>query len=198
MNNFFDFLRMVAADTQLIGARICLIGGLAVSLRAEPRLTRDVDLAVAVENDREAEETTRAMLACNYEVISSLEQKAASRFATVRLGCKSQAAFILDLLFASSGIKKEAVDRAESLEVVPGLFMPVARIPHLIAMKVLSVDEATRPRDAEDLLSLIRVAKTEEMEEARSLLKLIESRGFSRRRDLDAVFADFISRARRT
>lgn len=30
-----------------LGARYAVVGGLAVSARAEPRLTRDVDLAVA-------------------------------------------------------------------------------------------------------------------------------------------------------
>ena len=32
-----------------------LVGGLAVSVRTEPRFTRDLDLAVAVANDTEAE-----------------------------------------------------------------------------------------------------------------------------------------------
>ena len=35
--------------------RLALVGGLAVSARAEPRFTRDVDLAVAVVSDDEAE-----------------------------------------------------------------------------------------------------------------------------------------------
>ena len=37
------------------GTGWALVGGIAVSVRAEPRFTRDVDLAVAVESDREAE-----------------------------------------------------------------------------------------------------------------------------------------------
>ncbi len=38
-----------------LGLRWALIGGLAVAVRAEPRFTRDVDLAVAVADDRELE-----------------------------------------------------------------------------------------------------------------------------------------------
>jgi len=34
---------------------LALVGGLAVSARTEPRFTRDLDFAIAVENDAEAE-----------------------------------------------------------------------------------------------------------------------------------------------
>ena len=46
-------LRQAALDLEAIGARWAVIGGLAVAFRAEPRFTKDVDLAVA--GDREAE-----------------------------------------------------------------------------------------------------------------------------------------------
>jgi hypothetical protein len=48
-------LRQAAADLDVIGARWAVIGGLAVAFRAEPRFTKDVDLAVAVADDQEAE-----------------------------------------------------------------------------------------------------------------------------------------------
>lgn len=39
-----------------------LIGGWAAGLRAEPRFTRDVDLAIAVSDDAAAEAMTRRLL----------------------------------------------------------------------------------------------------------------------------------------
>jgi len=48
-------LRQAGADLDAIGARWAVIGGLAVAFRAEPRFTKDVDLAVAVTGDEEAE-----------------------------------------------------------------------------------------------------------------------------------------------
>jgi Nucleotidyl transferase AbiEii toxin, Type IV TA system len=48
-------LRQAASDLEAIGARWAVIGGLAVAFRAEPRFTKDVDLAVAVADDQEAE-----------------------------------------------------------------------------------------------------------------------------------------------
>lgn len=47
-----------------------LVGGVAVSVRAEPRLTRDLDVAVAVSDDAEAEELVRSLVARGYEVSS--------------------------------------------------------------------------------------------------------------------------------
>jgi hypothetical protein len=42
------------------------IGGLAVAARAEPRTTRDLDVAVAVSGDREAEGIVLAMRSRGY------------------------------------------------------------------------------------------------------------------------------------
>ena len=53
-------LRQAAADLDAIGARWAVIGGLAVAFRAEPRFTKDVDVAVAVADDREAETSSTA------------------------------------------------------------------------------------------------------------------------------------------
>ncbi len=50
----YEALRHVCADLESITSAYALVGGLAVSARAEPRTTRDVDLAVSVADDREA------------------------------------------------------------------------------------------------------------------------------------------------
>ena len=49
--------RAVAA---LATRRFALVGGLAVGVRGEPRMTRDVDLAVAVADDAGAEDVVNA------------------------------------------------------------------------------------------------------------------------------------------
>ena len=51
-----------------------LVGGLAVSARAEPRFTRDVDLAVAVEGDPEAESLVRELRGREHTEPSSRRQ----------------------------------------------------------------------------------------------------------------------------
>jgi hypothetical protein len=51
----FETLAEILSRLQEQAAQTALLGGLAVSAWAEPRFTRDVDLAVAVHTDAEAE-----------------------------------------------------------------------------------------------------------------------------------------------
>jgi hypothetical protein len=48
-------LRRIVADLAATSHARALVGGLAVSVRTEPRFTRDADLAVAVTDDADAE-----------------------------------------------------------------------------------------------------------------------------------------------
>ena len=47
-------LGAIAAELERVHRAWALIGGLAVSARAEPRFTRDIDLAVAAVDDQDA------------------------------------------------------------------------------------------------------------------------------------------------
>src|ERR1022692_4300934 len=78
-------LRQAAADLDAIGARWAVIGGLAVAFRAEPRFSKDVDLAVAVADDAEAEGIVNRLQVRGYALASLVEQDYVSRLATARL-----------------------------------------------------------------------------------------------------------------
>jgi len=54
--------------------------------------------------------------------------------------------------------------------------MGVARTGHLIALKVLSRDDVSRPQDLVDLRALLRVASPAELGRARDSLALIAAR----------------------
>nr|WP_239003792.1 hypothetical protein [Nocardia panacis] len=97
---------------------------------------------------------------------------------------------VVDLLFASSGIEPEIVRAAESLEIFPGLVLPVARTGHLIALKLLARDDESRPQDSADLRNLAAVATTRDMVDAAEAVRLIAERGFNRDRDLAELLAD--------
>jgi predicted nucleotidyltransferase len=178
-------LRKSVDDMTSVGARFALVGGLAVSTRAEPRLTRDADLAVAVLNDQEAEHIAHDMQLLGYQVVAAVEQDATGRLSTVRLSLSGS--IVTDLLFASCGIETEIVESATSLEVLPGFTMPVATTGHLIAMKLLARDDRKRPSDADDLRALREVASESDYSVARAGVALIEQRGYSRGRDLRAA-----------
>lgn len=181
-------LRRTMAELSRAARPFALVGGLAVSARTEPRFTRDVDLAVAVASDDEAEALTHRLRAAGCRIDALLEQQAADRLAAVRLRFSPpHHAPPVDLLFASSGIEPDVVDRAEVLELLPGLTAPVAATGHLVALKVLSRDDMTRPQDLVDLRALLRAAADSDLELARAALATITARGYHRGRDLAAA-----------
>jgi predicted nucleotidyltransferase len=169
-----------AADA--LGLRFALVGGFAVSVRAEPRFTRDIDLVVAVDDDNTAESLVRLLLEAGHTLVANVEQQAVGRLATSRI--QLVGGELVDVLFASSGIEREVAAAAEQIEVLPGLDIPVAQVGHLISLKLLARDDATRPQDASDLRALIGVASEDDLERAREAAQLIEDRGYSRGRDL--------------
>jgi len=186
VNGVGAILRSAALDLAELRLRWALVGGLAVSARTEPRFTRDVDLVIAVRGDQDAEQAVHALQQRGYRVHALVEQEAAGRLATARLVPRGEdeAGFVLDILFASSGIEPEIAGSAELLEILPGLRVPVAGVGHLLALKLLSRDDRTRPQDQVDLVQLLRVAESGDIEAARHAVALIHSRGFQRDRDL--------------
>jgi len=185
-----EVLREVATVLSARRVAFALVGGLAVSVRTEPRFTRDVDLAVVAANDREAEAVVAA-LAPRYEPVMILEHETLDRMAAVRLARpgESTAGPVVDLLFASSGVEPEVVTSAEPLEVFSGVGVPVARTGSLLALKLLSRD-ASRPVDEVDLRALLAVADAEDLSMAERLVELVSRRGGDRGRDLRAQWRD--------
>lgn len=166
------------------GRESALVGGLAVSARVDPRFTQDVDLAVSIGSDVEAERLLQDLRSSGYRIEAILEQTAVDRLATARLIHDQDPDTFVDLLFASSGIEAEIVASAEVIEVFSGVHLRVASIGHLIATKLLAVSDR-RPRDRADLLALSELATARDMEAAQESLKLIAARGYNRGKDLD-------------
>jgi hypothetical protein len=69
----------------VVQVSFALVGGLAVSARAEPRFTRDADLAVALASDAEAEALIHSLRARDCSIEAVVEQDTVGRLATVRL-----------------------------------------------------------------------------------------------------------------
>ncbi len=177
-------LRQLVEDLQREQLDFALVGGLAVSIRAEPRLTRDVDVVVSVVDDSEAEGAVLRMRETGYLPGVLTEHDVTGRLGSARLTHPDRPEIILDMLFAACGIEPEIVEMAESIEALPDLVVPVARTGHLIAMKLLAGDARQRPNDFDDLRSLIAIASPGEIDIARNAVRLITDRGYHRGRDL--------------
>ena len=187
-----EALLLIAAACTDLGQPLCLVGGLAVSARAEPRMTRDADLAMSVGDDAAAEALIMKLGQFGYVVEALVEQTATRRLATVRLRNDATPGLLTDLLFASSGIESEMVAAAEMLWVLPGVEFPVATVGYLIALKLLARDDRHRPNDADDLAALRTVASVDDWQVAAEAVHLIESRGFDRGRDLRGALSRLI------
>lgn len=182
-------MSLLSAASQVLSAlrhenvKGCIVGGLAVSARCDPRFTRDVDIAVVVDTDEQAEALVHALASHGLRLDGLVEQEAVGRLAMARLSTED--GLSVDLLIASSGIEAEVVASAETLEVVRGVLLPVARTGHLIALKLLSVAPG-RETDAADLRNLAAVATEDDWNLASEATAIIQERGFARGRQLDA------------
>lgn len=172
----------VKNDLSAAGKRFAVIGGIAVSVRSEVRFTRDIDLAVSVTDDGEAEALVYTLQNRGYRTVASVEQEANKRLATIRL--ISPEGVKVDLMFANTGIEAEIIERAEevTLEGVGGF--PIAETEELLAMKILSMVDI-RPQDQLDVRLLILYNPGLDLNRVRDNLRMITERGFHRRQDLE-------------
>jgi len=173
-----------------------LVGGLAVSVRCEPRFTRDIDVAAAVKDDAGAEALVSRLVASGFRLRLSLEHEALRRLATVRLTPpgEPEEGVVVDLLFASSGIESEICRDADRLELAPGLSVPVARAGHLVAMKLLAL-APDRPQDAIDLHALIATLTEADRARARLATARIVTLGANRSKPLREELERWLSGA---
>lgn len=164
-------LARLSADLTKLGAEWAIIGGWAVGVRAEPRTTRDIDVAVAVDSDDSAEKLIRDLRGSGYALDPvARENTVLGRLAMVRMNLEG---INIDLMFAFSGIEREVVAGAERLELVPGIAAPVASRAHLLALKAA----AGRPIDLRDVKELLLSASEGDLRLARESLALIAARG---------------------
>jgi predicted nucleotidyltransferase len=191
----FEALDQILARLEEHRVRSALLGGLAISVWTEPRFTRDVDLAVAVRTDRDAEDLVHNLSRQGYALLATVEQTAAGRLATARLSPPSESAegMVVDLLFASSGVETEIVDAAVELDIGASTPVRVARVGHLVALKLLAHDPGTRPQDALDLNALRAMLDSDETKRAHDACELIMQRGYARGRDLPALLRTYLS-----
>jgi predicted nucleotidyltransferase len=178
-------LQRIAEGLDTLRQPWALVGGLAVSVRSEPRFTRDIDVAAAVIDDAGAEALVSSLVASGFRLRLSLEHEALKRLATVRLSPpgEPEEGVVVDLLFASSGIESEICREADRLQITPGLTVPVAQAGHLVAMKLLALAQ-DRPQDAIDLRALVAVLTETDRARARAAAARIEELGANRSKPL--------------
>ena len=192
MTRLGRILQVLQRDLARLGTPWALVGGMAVSVRTEPRFTRDVDVAIAASGDAAAEELVFALGRLGYTIVASVEHVTTGRLATARLlpPDEPESGILVDLIFASSGVEPEIVAAAETVEVFPDVTVPVCATEHLLVLKILARDDEMRPQDLVDIKALAREMDTAAWVEATRLAVMIQKRGYDRERDLVAALSE--------
>lgn len=173
------------------GIPFTLVGGLAIGVRADPRVTRDVDFVIPVTDDANAEAIVFALQKRGFTVVAVFV-RAGGRISTVRTRHASAPDVLVDLLLSNARIEREIVDQASWEEVATGIQCPVAQSWHLLAMKVL----ANRKKDQPDLQDLIERSNAKIFSKAEVALRLMQRRGVAPKRDLVAELRQLIREIR--
>jgi len=130
------------------GIRFALIGGLAVSLRGQPRMTVDVDLVILADIDQ-ALRLAQELSSTPFEpLFPGVEEVVARSFI---LPLRHRATGIrVDVAIGMSGFERQAVSRATKV-TIGDVRVPVVAVEDLLVMKAL----AGRPQDEQDIRGLV-------------------------------------------
>ena len=145
---FEQLLESIARGLERLGITYMFIGGQAVLLYGEPRLTRDIDVTLGTGPERLAEllEWVRSN---GWEVLVEAPEDFVGK--TMVLPCLEPASGIrIDLIFSFSPYEQQALKRARRVPLA-GVEVRFASLEDLIIHKVL----AGRPRDIEDVRSIL-------------------------------------------
>jgi hypothetical protein len=75
----------IAAALRAVQRPFAVVGGLAISVRGEPRFTRDVDVVVVAKDDADMEMLVFGLANQGYRTVALVEHESRARLSTVRL-----------------------------------------------------------------------------------------------------------------
>jgi hypothetical protein len=147
-----DFEQIIARVARaLAGANVpfMLIGGQAVLLHGEARLTQDIDVTLGVDPDRLTDVVSACTAAGLRPLPDDLEPFVRRTF--VLPAEDDQSRVRVDLIFSTTPYERQAIMRAVTVEL-GGTAVPFAAAEDLILHKLF----AGRPRDIEDAIGVVR------------------------------------------
>ena len=145
---FDQIIVRVGASLDQAGFPYMIIGGQAVLLYGEPRLTRDIDITLGVDIDR-----LQTLLAVVRKLSLKILPEDAAAFVrqTMVLPTLDETTRIrVDFIFSFTPYESQAIRRAKKVQIL-GQDISFASVEDLIIHKIF----AGRPRDIEDARSVI-------------------------------------------
>jgi hypothetical protein len=146
-SEFDSFCRFAFGFLEAQGTRYLVVGGLAIVVVGEPRMTADAD-AIVFLSSIEAESLIAAAARSGFEVREDIERARLRETGTIRF-CRGR--FQIDLITASLPFEEAASRRARVHELF-GMRLPFPSPEDLILFKVL----AGREKDLLDATGIVR------------------------------------------
>ena len=145
---FQKILRKVARELKAASIPYMVIGGQAVLLYGEPRLTRDIDVTLGI-GVSELARIKKILPAMGLKILVKKDQEFVAR--TMVLPTKDRESEIrVDFIFSFSPYEKQAIGRARDVKL-GRTQVKFASLEDVVIHKVVS----GRPRDLEDIRSIL-------------------------------------------
>ena len=148
MENLFQSVVALQEQLRQAGILSAVIGGVAVGVWGEPRVTRDVGIKVLLGRDA----APRLLEAIGPDYVPLQADPLAALTRTGVLFVQDAQGTRLDLLLSDVSFDAEAIRRAREVTLQPGLVASVCSPEDLIVYKLIS----TRQRDHDDAESVVR------------------------------------------
>jgi hypothetical protein len=162
-----ELLEKISRALDEWGIPYMIIGGQAVLVHGEPRMTEDIDVTLGVSSDS-LETVIRFVTSLGWEIMVENPETFVKR--TMVLPCRDpQSGIKIDLIFSFSPYERQAIGRAVKIRF-GSRFVRFASVEDLVVHKII----AGRPRDIED--ARLVLAKNPNIDEKylRSWLKEFE------------------------
>ncbi|MCI0652648.1 MAG: nucleotidyltransferase [Planctomycetes bacterium] len=160
---FLELLEKIGSGLDAVGIPYMVIGGQAVLVHGEARLTRDIDITVGLETSR-IQELLRSISGLGLRSLVDAEVFARD---TMVLPCEDLESRIrVDFVFATSKYEREALARAISKDI-GNTKVRFATAEDLVVHKIV----AGRPRDLDDARSIVLKQATLDRKFVRRMLR---------------------------
>jgi hypothetical protein len=147
MNNLIDSVIAFQDSLKKQGIPVMAIGGIAVAVWGEPRLTRVIDMKVLVSREE------RGRLLAILRPFTPLQEDTDESFRRLGLAFfRDSSGVRIDVMLADTIFDETAIGRARDIDFAPGKNIRVCTAEDLIIYKMLS----TRTRDRGDVESIIQ------------------------------------------
>lgn len=145
-NKLLSALQEISTFLTDYNIQSCLIGGIAVQFRGEPRFTSDIDICIL--SDLEVQEKTIDLILAKYPSIVDDPKDLALSAQLLPILVQG---ITIDLSFGLTGFEQQVIKRASLETVADNFIIKVATSEDLIIFKCL----AGRPKDIQDIDSII-------------------------------------------